>query len=242
MTERLYEDDAQLAAMQAHVVVERAGRGRARPHRRSTPAAAASRAISACCAGTAARRAIADTVKGEGERDPAPARAGRRAAAGRRGGVRRDRLGRAAPPDAHAHGDAPAVQPDQGRRGDRRRGRRRAVAAGFRPAEPAAEGGDRGRAERADRGGSPGAIGMGGRGGAGRQSRRWCAPCRCSRRAAPGACGWCGSGRPRRRSICSPAAARMCARTGEIGRIAVVKIENKGKQNRRIIIAPAETA
>jgi misacylated tRNA(Ala) deacylase len=28
-------------------------------------------------------------------------------------------------------------------------------------------------------------------------------------------------------------------RTGEIGRIAVVKIENKGRQNRRIIIAPA---
>jgi misacylated tRNA(Ala) deacylase len=28
------------------------------------------------------------------------------------------------------------------------------------------------------------------------------------------------------------------SRTGEIGPIQVVKIENKGKQNRRIIIAP----
>jgi misacylated tRNA(Ala) deacylase len=28
-------------------------------------------------------------------------------------------------------------------------------------------------------------------------------------------------------------------RTGEIGPVQIVKIENKGKQNRRIIIAPA---
>ncbi len=39
-----------------------------------------------------------------------------------------------------------------------------------------------------------------------------------------------------------PCGGTHVARTGEIGRIAVVKIENKGKQNRRIIIAPAETA
>jgi len=37
-----------------------------------------------------------------------------------------------------------------------------------------------------------------------------------------------------------PCGGTHVARTGEIGRIAVVKIENKGKQNRRIIIAPAE--
>ncbi|HUN39986.1 MAG TPA: alanyl-tRNA editing protein [Acetobacteraceae bacterium] len=37
-----------------------------------------------------------------------------------------------------------------------------------------------------------------------------------------------------------PCGGTHVARTGEIGRIAVVKIENKGKQNRRIIIAPAD--
>jgi len=37
-----------------------------------------------------------------------------------------------------------------------------------------------------------------------------------------------------------PCGGTHVARTGEIGRIAVVKIENKGKQNRRIIITPAE--
>jgi misacylated tRNA(Ala) deacylase len=36
-----------------------------------------------------------------------------------------------------------------------------------------------------------------------------------------------------------PCGGTHVARTGEIGRVAVVKIENKGKQNRRIIIAPA---
>jgi misacylated tRNA(Ala) deacylase len=36
-----------------------------------------------------------------------------------------------------------------------------------------------------------------------------------------------------------PCGGTHVARTGEIGRISVVKIENKGKQNRRIIIAPA---
>jgi len=36
-----------------------------------------------------------------------------------------------------------------------------------------------------------------------------------------------------------PCGGTHVARTAEIGRIAVVKIENKGKQNRRIIIAPA---
>jgi misacylated tRNA(Ala) deacylase len=37
-----------------------------------------------------------------------------------------------------------------------------------------------------------------------------------------------------------PCGGTHVARTGEIGRIAVVKIENKGKQNRRIIIASVE--
>ena len=37
-----------------------------------------------------------------------------------------------------------------------------------------------------------------------------------------------------------PCGGTHVARTGEIGRIAVVKIENKGRQNRRIIIAPAD--
>ena len=37
-----------------------------------------------------------------------------------------------------------------------------------------------------------------------------------------------------------PCGGTHVARTGEIGRIAVLKIENKGKQNRRIIIAPAD--
>jgi misacylated tRNA(Ala) deacylase len=36
-----------------------------------------------------------------------------------------------------------------------------------------------------------------------------------------------------------PCGGTHVARTGEIGRVAVLKIENKGKQNRRIIIAPA---
>ena len=36
-----------------------------------------------------------------------------------------------------------------------------------------------------------------------------------------------------------PCGGTHVARTGEIGRLTVVKIENKGKQNRRIIIAPA---
>jgi misacylated tRNA(Ala) deacylase len=35
-----------------------------------------------------------------------------------------------------------------------------------------------------------------------------------------------------------PCGGTHVARTGEIGRMTVVKIENKGKQNRRIIIAP----
>ena len=35
-----------------------------------------------------------------------------------------------------------------------------------------------------------------------------------------------------------PCGGTHVARTGEIGRLSVVKIENKGKQNRRIIIAP----
>jgi misacylated tRNA(Ala) deacylase len=38
-----------------------------------------------------------------------------------------------------------------------------------------------------------------------------------------------------------PCGGTHVGRTGEIGRIAVLKIENKGKQNRRIIIALAET-
>lgn len=37
-----------------------------------------------------------------------------------------------------------------------------------------------------------------------------------------------------------PCGGTHVASTGEIGRIAVVKIENKGKQNRRIIIAPVD--
>lgn len=36
-----------------------------------------------------------------------------------------------------------------------------------------------------------------------------------------------------------PCGGTHVARTGEIGRVAVQKIENKGKQNRRIVIAPA---
>nr|WP_294520459.1 alanyl-tRNA editing protein [uncultured Rhodopila sp.] len=39
-----------------------------------------------------------------------------------------------------------------------------------------------------------------------------------------------------------PCGGTHVSRTGEIGPIRVLKIENKGKQNRRIIIAPAETA
>ena len=39
-----------------------------------------------------------------------------------------------------------------------------------------------------------------------------------------------------------PCGGTHVARTGEIGPIAVVKIENKGKQNRRIIIAPADVS
>ena len=38
-------------------------------------------------------------------------------------------------------------------------------------------------------------------------------------------------------STCSPAAARMCARTGEIGAVRVTQIEKKGKQNRRVRLA-----
>jgi misacylated tRNA(Ala) deacylase len=36
-----------------------------------------------------------------------------------------------------------------------------------------------------------------------------------------------------------PCGGTHVSRTGEIGPVQVVKIENKGKQNRRIIIAPA---
>jgi misacylated tRNA(Ala) deacylase len=39
-----------------------------------------------------------------------------------------------------------------------------------------------------------------------------------------------------------PCGGTHVSRTGEIGPIQVVKIENKGKQNRRIIIAPREPA
>ena len=55
-----------------------------------------------------------------------------------------------------------------------------------------------------------------------------------------------GTGRVRLLQIegvtCSPAAAPMSARTGEIGPVQVTKIENKGRQNRRINIAFAEVA
>ena len=37
-----------------------------------------------------------------------------------------------------------------------------------------------------------------------------------------------------------PCGGTHASRTGEIGPVQVVKIENKGRQNRRIIIAPAE--
>jgi misacylated tRNA(Ala) deacylase len=39
-----------------------------------------------------------------------------------------------------------------------------------------------------------------------------------------------------------PCGGTHVSRTGEIGPIQVVKIESKGKQNRRIIIAPREVA
>jgi misacylated tRNA(Ala) deacylase len=39
-----------------------------------------------------------------------------------------------------------------------------------------------------------------------------------------------------------PCGGTHVTRTGEIGRIAVLKIENKGKQNRRIIIAPVDAS
>ncbi len=52
----------------------------------------------------------------------------------------------------------------------------------------------------------------------------------------PAACGWCASAT----STCSPAAARTSAPTGEIGRLAIGKIESKGKQNRRIRVRFAE--
>ena len=50
-------------------------------------------------------------------------------------------------------------------------------------------------------------------------------------------------GAPRRssaraaRSTCSPAAARTCSNTGEIGKVVVTKIEKKGKLNRRIRVS-----
>ena len=44
----------------------------------------------------------------------------------------------------------------------------------------------------------------------------------------------------RRRSTCSPAAARMSPRTGAIGPVRVLKMESKGRQNRRIVVALAE--
>ena len=83
----------------------------------------------------------------------------------------------------------------------------------------AGQGGARGRAERADRGGPSGARSNG-------WTRRcwtpipaWCARSRCKppRGAGPAAAGAHRRGR-RRRWTCSRAAARMCARTGEIGR------------------------
>ena len=48
--------------------------------------------------------------------------------------------------------------------------------------------------------------------------------------------------RRRMRSTCSPAAARMCARPARSARVAVTKIEKKGRQNRRIRLAFAEPA
>ena len=42
------------------------------------------------------------------------------------------------------------------------------------------------------------------------------------------------------RSTCSPAAGRMCARPARSARVAVTKIEKKGRQNRRIRLAFAE--
>ena len=70
-------------------------------------------------------------------------------------------------------------------------------------------------------------------------TRAWSARCRCSRRAAPGGSAWCASATEDAPVDLQPCGGTHVARTGEIGRMTVVKIENKGKQNRRIIIAPA---
>ena len=67
MTEKLFLDDPRLRSRQRARCWRAGRRGSCSTARCSTPAPAASPAISACCAGTAARPPIADTVKGEGE-------------------------------------------------------------------------------------------------------------------------------------------------------------------------------
>ena len=134
--------------------------------------------------------AIVDAVKGDGARRGHPcAGAGQRRAAARHRGRRRDRLGPAAPADAHAQLPAPAVRGRAGG-GDRRAGVRRPRPARFRRArvEPR-QGGDRRPPQRVDRGRPPGRRRAGSPTTNSPPGPSWCARCRSSRRPAPAGCG-----------------------------------------------------
>ena len=156
-----------------------------------------------------------------------------------RGRRRRDRharysTGTRATAHAHAHGAASAVR-HAALSGHRRRGRARTTAGSISTSRtPASTRTSSPRTQRADRGRHP-------------VTERWITDAELE--ANPGLVSTMsvkppmGTGRVRLligengASTCSPAAARMCDRTGEIGPVVVTKIEKKGKQNRRIRVA-----
>ncbi len=182
--------------------------------------------------------AVAETIKGEGAAIPhlpAPGADLPPVGAVVTGTIDRDRRHRLM--RMHTR-HASAVQPDQGRGGDRRLGRRGSVSVGLRPAEPPPKEQIEAGLNALIEADHPVHLEWVGQLGAGALTHTRCGPCRCSCCAAPAACAWCGSARKTPLVDLQPCGATHVARTGEIGFIAVVKIENKGKQNRRTIIAP----
>ena len=238
MTELLFRDDAYLRSCEARVtaVDERGIRldrtvfyptGGGQPGDTGTLRLASGETI-----------AIVDTVKGDGPDDiihvPAPGSAAPPAGAEL---TRRDRLGAAAPADAHAQLPAPAVRRGAGR-GDRRPGRRdgRGRLDFDVPGSSLDKEAIAARLNAADRRRPPGGAALDHRRGIGRAPRAGAhdvgqAARRRRARAADG---------DRAASICSPAAARTSATPPRSARSTIAKIENKGRQNRRIIVAFVE--
>ena len=178
---------------------------------------------------------VVDTIRAEGRIAHRLAEGSAAPAVGAQAG-RRDRLAAPASSDAHAQRDAPAVRRG-GVPGHRRPGRRGPEPARLRPPGRLGRQGRDRRARRAlDRRGPADQLHCGSMPTSSTRARSWSGPCRCARRPAAAASAWSRS----RASICRHAAARTCARPARSARVTVGKIENKGRQNRRISLTFAE--